>query len=177
MIGFLTDQRAGASQAMKSYVPPPKDQEEATEAATKKRKITKEKEEKEAAKAAKAEAKAEAKAAAKKAKTEAKTEAKKAQAKAKVKKDSKESKAASSMGNPQNVKLEAGIKAKAEKLNLTEALLKLAAWPDVIATGKSHAQMLKALEENRGFVHPAKRALLGAWANSCSCLSFHRSDL
>ena len=95
-------------EAMKSYAPPPKDQEEVTEATSKKRKITKEKEEKEAAKATKAEAK-----------TEAKAAAKKAHAKAKVKKDSKESAVSGPMGNPQNVKLEAGIIAKAEKLSLT----------------------------------------------------------
>ena len=60
------------------------------------------------------------------------------------------------------VELQATVAAKAEKLGLKDGLLKLAARPDVKASGKSQGDMLKALEEHRGLLHPAKRALLGA---------------
>ena len=61
------------------------------------------------------------------------------------------------------VELQATVAAKAEKLGLKDGLLKLAARPDVKASGKSQGDMLKALEEHGGLLHPAKRALLGAW--------------
>eukprot|EP00434_Breviolum_minutum_P015803 symbB.v1.2.013920.t1/scaffold996.1/size145880/1 len=60
------------------------------------------------------------------------------------------------------VELQATVAAKAEKLGLKDGLLKLAARPDVKASGKSQGDMLKALEEHGGLLHPAKRALLGA---------------
>ena len=62
----------------------------------------------------------------------------------------------------EEVELQATVLAKAEKVGMSEALRKLANREDIKASGKSQSAMLKALEENRGLVHPAKRALLGA---------------
>ncbi|CAK9081247.1 FACT complex subunit SSRP1 (Facilitates chromatin transcription complex subunit SSRP1) (Structure-specific recognition protein 1) [Durusdinium trenchii] len=61
----------------------------------------------------------------------------------------------------EEVELQATVLAKAEKVGMSEALRKLANREDIKASGKSQSAMLKALEENRGLVHPAKRALLG----------------
>lgn len=58
--------------------------------------------------------------------------------------------------------LDAGIAAEAEKAGFTSTLLKLAGISDVAACGKSQADMLKALQDSNGLLHPAKRALLGA---------------
>jgi upstream-binding transcription factor len=60
------------------------------------------------------------------------------------------------------VLLDAGIAAEAEKAGFTNALLKLAGLSDVAARGKNQADMLKALQDSNGLLHPAKRALLGA---------------
>ena len=61
------------------------------------------------------------------------------------------------------VQLEATISEEAEKAGLVENLKKLAARTDIQSSGQSQAAMLKALKENRGLIHPAKRSLLGAW--------------
>jgi len=63
---------------------------------------------------------------------------------------------------PASPKLDADVAKQAEKAGMKEALEKLVARQDIIASGKSQAQMLKALQENRGLIHPSKRALLGA---------------
>merc|ERR1712187_620066 len=57
---------------------------------------------------------------------------------------------------------QATVAAKAEKAGFTSQLMKLAARQDAIDSGKSQNQMLRALEENGGLLHAAKRALLGA---------------
>lgn len=54
----------------------------------------------------------------------------------------------------------ATILAKAENAGYKENLLKLASREDVKGAGKTAAQMLKALEDNGGLLHAAKRALL-----------------
>ena len=156
-------------EAMKSYVPlssadgddePPakkrKTKEGAAEAAKSKESKESKAAEKADAKAAKAQAKAEAKEA-KEAKAKAKAEAKpkgKAGAKAKA--------ADASAG----VKLEPAVAVKAEKTGLKDVLVKLAGRPDVIASGKSQTAMLQALEKVNGLLHPARRALLGAWVEA-----------
>jgi len=60
------------------------------------------------------------------------------------------------------VELQASVAAQAEKDGLTDQLMKLAARQDIINSKMSQAAMLKALQDNRGLIHPAKRALLGA---------------
>ena len=154
-------------EAMKSYVPlssadgddePPAKKRKTKEAKEGAAEAAKSKESKAAekadAKAAKAQAKAEAKEA-KEAKAKAKAEAKpKGKAKAKA--------ADANAG----VKLEPAVAAKAEKAGWKDVLVKLAARPDVIASGKSQTAMLQALEKVNGLLHPARRALLGAWVEA-----------
>jgi len=59
------------------------------------------------------------------------------------------------------VELTSGVASKAEKLGYTEQLTKLANRQDIIDSGKTQTQMLTALENSGGLIHPAKRALLG----------------
>lgn len=135
-------------EAMKSYVPaaPP----EGIEAPKSKAEL---KSEKKAAKEEEKRAKAEEKAESKKAKAEEKAAKggpmKTVDAKLKAKP------AASSEPD-----IPATILAKAENAGYKENLLKLASRPDVKEAGKTAAQMLKALEDNGGLLHAAKRALL-----------------
>ena len=138
--------KAAYQEAMKSYVPKAPEAEEVEEAEEAeppaKKSRTADKAEKTQAKAEKAE------------KTQAKAEKRKA--------EKSEKSASKAKQTPEAVELQATVAAKAEKLGLKDGLLKLAARPDVKASGKSQSAMLKALEENRGLLHPAKRALLGA---------------
>ena len=122
-------------EAMKAYVPVPK----ADEPPAKKARISKE--EKEALKTEKA----------------AEKEAKKAK-----KADGKPRAKAKAKTAAPKVELQAAVAAKAEKSGLTEKLMKLVERDDVKASGKSQSAILKALEENDGLIHVAKRALLGA---------------
>ena len=125
-------------EAMKAYVPVPKDDDEPP---AKKARISKE--EKEALKKEKA----------------AEKEAKKAK-KADGKPRGRPAKAKTTAAP--KVELQAAVAAKAEKSGLTEKLMKLVERDDVKASGKSQSAILKALEENDGLIHVAKRALLGA---------------
>jgi hypothetical protein len=59
-----------------------------------------------------------------------------------------------------SVELTRTVETKAEKANLKDKLLKLAAHEDVMSSGKSQMDMLKALEDNNGLLRAAKRALL-----------------
>jgi len=114
---------------------------------------------KEAKKAAKVEAKADA-LQAKEDKKAAKEEAKAATKGGK----SAAVKSATAKGKktaPVAFKLQPEVLEKAEKANLTDVLVKLATRDDVKASGKTELQMLKALQDNSGLLHPAKRALLG----------------
>merc|ERR1719188_2980742 len=63
---------------------------------------------------------------------------------------------------PKTVLLDKDVAKRAEEAGMSANLLKLAALEDVVARGKGHAEMLKALEESDGLFHPARRALLGA---------------
>ena len=69
-------------------------------------------------------------------------------------------KAATSESSP--FRLEDKGAAQAEKDGLTTTLLKLVAHKDVIDSGKSQNAILQALQESKGLLHPARRALLGA---------------
>jgi hypothetical protein len=147
------EKKAAYEEAMKSYVPLPG--AEANERPAKKQRVSKEDE-----KAAK-QTKASEKRPDKKAKAGAKKATPKGKAKAKaVEKGNKAIPEASS------VKLEACIAVRAEKADLKDKLLKLAACEDVISSGKSQTAMLEALEENKGLLHAAKRALLRAGTES-----------
>ena len=139
--------KAAYQEAMKSYVPKAPEAEEAEEVEPPAKKSRK------ADKAEKTQAKAEKAEKAEKSKAEKSEKSEKAKTSTKAKKSSE----------AEAVELQATVAAKAEKLGLKDGLLKLAARPDVKASGKSQNAMLKALEENRGLLHPAKRALLGAW--------------
>lgn len=146
--------KAAYQEAMKSYVPPARDEED-VEAPKSNKEIRKE--EKEAAKAAKEEAKnekIEAKEAAKKAKEEAKTAKKAKSPKTSAKK-------VSALKKPTGPELFPNVAAKADKAGLTEVLLKLVARDDIKESGKTQLQIFTALSENGGLLHPAKRALLG----------------
>jgi hypothetical protein len=148
--------KAEYEEAMKSYVPLPS--AEADEKPAKKQRVSKE--DKEAAKQTKAsekEAAKEQKEADKKAKADAKKATPKGKAKAKA-----AAKGKKATPEAPSVELAPTIAAKAEKANLKDKLLKLAAREDVMSSGKSQTAMLKALEENNGLLHAAKRALLGA---------------
>jgi len=61
-----------------------------------------------------------------------------------------------------SVSLPDDLMAKADKAGWASNLVKLAAREDVLASGKTHAEIFKALEESQGLLHPARRALLGA---------------
>ncbi|CAK9035935.1 unnamed protein product [Durusdinium trenchii] len=136
-------------EAMKSYVPVPREDEEPP---AKKQRLSKE--EKEAAKQSKAAEKGAAKA--------KKADAAPKQARAGRPTQPKAGAKGAKGVATDSVELQATVLAKAEKAGMTEALKKLANREDIKASGKSQSAMLKALEENRGLVHPAKRALLGA---------------
>lgn len=56
----------------------------------------------------------------------------------------------------------ATVQAQAEKAGVVEALTKLLARDDIKKAGIAAGKALSALQENRGLVHPTKRALLGA---------------
>lgn len=143
---FLVKQ-AAYKKAMETYVPPPK----------------KEGQEELSPKAAKAAAKVEAKAEVLKAKEDKKAAKEEAKA-TKVGGKSAAVKSAAAKGKkiaPVAFQLQPEVFAKAEKANLTEVLVKLATRDDVKASGKTELQMLKALQDNSGLLHPAKRALLG----------------
>jgi len=60
------------------------------------------------------------------------------------------------------VLLEKDIAEKAEKAGITGVLQKLLVHEDVVASGKSQAEVFRALEKAGGLMHPARRALLGA---------------
>jgi hypothetical protein len=60
------------------------------------------------------------------------------------------------------VLLEKDVAEKAEKAGFTGVLQKFLAREDVVASGKSQAEALRALEKAGGLMHPARRALLGA---------------
>jgi len=60
------------------------------------------------------------------------------------------------------IELQATVAAKAEKEGLKEKVLQLASRQDIIDSKASQSAILKALQENQGLIHPAKRALLGA---------------
>jgi len=70
-------------------------------------------------------------------------------------------KAAASKGPEASVELTETVAKAAEKAGCTSQLIKLLA-QDVIESGKSQDQALKALQNNNCLLHPAKRALLGA---------------
>jgi hypothetical protein len=125
-------------EAMKTYVPPPVP--EGVELPKTK------KETREEAKAAKAQEKSDAKA--------AKTAAKNLTTPTKKTRQGKPV-------TPPPVELMPNIIAKADKLGFKDTLLKLAARDDVKESGKSQAEMLKALEEHSGLLHPSRRSLLG----------------
>lgn len=150
--------KAAYAKEMESYVPPAKDEEEGekkTFLQTTKEKIQAAKEAKEQAKTEKLQAKEAAK--------QAKVDAKQAKAAAKkgnlLKSTARKVKGASK--KPAGPELFPNVAAKAEKAGLTEVLLKLVARDDIKESGKTQLQMLAALEENKGLLHPAKRALLG----------------
>eukprot|EP00438_Fugacium_kawagutii_P028988 Skav211310 [mRNA] locus=scaffold3605:51823:52984:+ [translate_table: standard] len=148
-------------EAMKSYVPL-SNEGESEEPPTKKRKTKEEKEEAKQSKAAEKAAEKEAAKAAKAAKAQAKAEAKAAKGKAEAKpKAAAKAKAKNAPKSP-GVKMDSAVVAKAEKLGYKDTLLKLAAHHEVIASGKSQSEMLQALEQKGGLLHPARRALLGA---------------
>jgi len=137
--------QAAYKKAMETYVAPPQKEIEPSA--------------KEAKKAAKVEAKADA-LQAKEDKKAAKEEAKAATKGGK----SAAVKSATAKGKktaPVAFKLQPEVLEKAEKANLTDVLVKLATRDDVKASGKTELQMLKALQDNSGLLHPAKRALLG----------------
>lgn len=152
------EKKKAYEEAMKSYVPvaPP----EGIEAPKSKAEL---KAEKKAAKEDEKKTKAEEKAEQKKAKEEEKA----------AKKDAKKSKPANG-GLKKSVaaKLKAkpaaspepdipeAILAKAEKAGCKVNLIKLASRDDVKSAGKTAAQIFKALQDNDGLLHPAKRALL-----------------
>eukprot|EP00438_Fugacium_kawagutii_P028983 Skav211305 [mRNA] locus=scaffold3605:24062:25175:+ [translate_table: standard] len=143
-------------EAVKSYVPP-SNGEESEEPPAKKRKTKEEKEEAKQSKAAEKEATKAAKAA-KADKSEAKAAKGKKAQEAKPKAKAKAKNAPKTPG----VKMDSAVVAKAEKLGYKDTLLKLAAHHEVIASGKSQSEMLQALEQKGGLLHPARRALLGA---------------
>ena len=130
-------------EAMKSYVPVPR--EGAEEPAAKKPRVS------------------EAKAMEKEAKAKAAADApKRARGRPRAEGVAKAKAVKAKAPKGEEVELQATVFAKAEKVGMSEALRKLANREDIKASGKSQSAMLKALEENRGLVHPAKRALLGA---------------
>ncbi|CAK9036904.1 High mobility group-T protein (HMG-T) (HMG-T1) (HMG-1) [Durusdinium trenchii] len=131
-------------EAMKSYVPVPR--EGAEEPAAKKPRLSEAKESKAMEKEAKTKAAADA--------------PKRARGRPRADGAAKVVKAKALKG--EEVELQATVLAKADKVGMSEALRKLANRDDIKASEKSQSAMLKALEENRGLVHPAKRALLGA---------------
>jgi len=140
--------QAAYKKAMETYVPPPKKEGQEEELSPK-----------EAKKAAKVAAKADAlqaKEDKKAAKEEAKTTTKGGKSAAVKSAAAKGKKTA-----PPAFTLQPEVLAKAEKANLTDVLVKLATRDDVKASGKTELQMLKALQDNSGLLHPAKRALLG----------------
>merc|ERR1712232_33229 len=66
---------------------------------------------------------------------------------------------------PQAPTLESDIAARAEKAGIQGLAITLSALvkrQDMIDSGKSQSEMLKALVESNGLLHPARRALLGA---------------
>ena len=156
--------KAAYQEAMKSYVPKAPEAEEAEEVEPPAKKSRK------ADKAEKTQAKAE------KAEKAEKSKAEKAEKSEKSEKAKTSTKAKKSP-EAEAVELQATVAAKAEKLGLKDGLLKLAARPDVKASGKSQSAMLKALEENRGLLHPAKRALLGAWRRMEDILTYSTIQL
>merc|ERR1712060_274614 len=101
--------------------------------------------------------------------SEPETPAKKSRASKGAVSDKKSSAKPKAKGRPKaaapalsTVLLDADIAKEAEKEGLASALLKLAGLSDVVACGRSQADMLKALQDSKGLLHPAKRALLGA---------------
>jgi len=134
--------------AIETYVPPAREEGEEEVLSPK-----------DAKKAAKVEAKAEAV----KAKEDKKSE--KEQAKAAKGGKSAAVKSVAAKGGkktaPPAFELQPAVLAKAEKANLKDVLVKLATRDDIKASGKTELQMLKALEDNSGLLHAAKRALLG----------------
>lgn len=150
--------------------------------------IAKQKEAKEAAKVAAKEAKEAAKAVAKEAKEAAKAAAKESKdaAKAAAKIDAKECKTPNKRsksgdagtpgkrsrgrgaGHPNGSAasaqtfIEADVLAEAGKLGYEMQLKNLAGRLEVVSSGKSASDMLKALTQTKGLVNPAKRVLLGA---------------
>jgi len=147
--------KAAYLKEMESYTPPAKVEGEEGE---KKTFLQTTKERIQAAKEAKEQAKNEkndAKDAAKQAKVDAK------QAKVVAKKGTARKSVKGAPKKPAGPELFPNVAAKAEKAGLTEVLLKLVARDDIKESGKTQLQMLAALEENQGLLHPTKRALLG----------------
>jgi hypothetical protein len=67
-----------------------------------------------------------------------------------------------STSTSQEIEIDAAILKEAQALSFASQLKNLAARPDVISSGKSHKEMLDALNKNDGLVNKAKAALLGA---------------
>lgn len=63
---------------------------------------------------------------------------------------------------PKGPVLESAVAAEAEKKGLTGTLLQLLKRQDVIDSGKTQGEVLKAVVGSGGLLHPARRALLGA---------------
>jgi len=71
-------------------------------------------------------------------------------------------KGAASKGPEASVELAETVAKAAEKAGCRSQLIQLLSRQDIIGSGKSQDEVLKALQDNSGLLHPAKRALLGA---------------
>jgi len=69
---------------------------------------------------------------------------------------------AASKGPETSIELAETVAKAAEKVGCRSQLIQLLSRQDIIGSGKSQDEVLKALQDNNGLLHPAKRALLGA---------------